>query len=63
MTMPIIVMLLFVSLYLYWLFEKKRKDKLRRHKEKRENDYDRLLKTLRKDEPAGPINTTNNDEA
>lgn len=62
MTMPLIILLLFASLYLYWLFEKKRKDKIRRHKEKRLTDYERLLGTLRKDEPVQPTNKTN-DEA
>lgn len=48
----IITITLLVALYLFWHFENRRKRKAVEHHEKRQEEFDKLLKTLKEPKPS-----------
>lgn len=48
----IITISLLVALYLFWYFENRRKRKIAEHHEKRQEEFDNLIKTIKESKPA-----------
>lgn len=48
----IITITLLVALYLFWHFENRRKRKAVEHHEKRQEEFDNLIKTIKESNPA-----------
>lgn len=48
----IITISLLLALYLFWYFENRRKRKMAEHHEKRQEEFDNLIKTIKETKPA-----------